>query len=255
MERTLINDMVSIITPAFNSAALIGETIQSVLNQTYTNWEHLIVIDKGTTDNTLDVVSRFAKDDSRIKLIEIKDGRGISLSRNKALELAQGEWIAFLDSDDLWLPGKLQLQIDFMKTRGAEFSCAGYRKISEDGHSTGKLRLPPLQQSYSDILGNNLISCPTVMYNQKQLGSFIMMEHSHEDYILWLEIIKKSKICYGLQKDLARYRIVKNSRSMNVNRSGSRWLVFRKIENLGLISSSYYFLRYAITALLKRLIF
>lgn len=255
MGKDIITNLVSVITPAFNSAKLISETIQSVQNQTYPNWELIVVIDRGTTDNTEEIVSLFSQKDPRVKLTKISDGRGISLSRNRALTQAAGEWISFLDSDDLWLPEKLERQITFMKIMKSDFSCAGYRKISQDGKSLGKLRLPPLQQTYADLLGNNLISCPTVMYSQLKLGQFMMEEHAHEDYILWLEIIKKAKICHGLQEDLARYRIVENSRSMNVNRSGSRWKVYRKFEKLSVWKSTFFFSKYAITAMLKRLFF
>lgn len=255
MDKKTITGLVSIITPVFNSERFVSQTIESVKNQTYDNWEHLLVVDSGTTDNSVSVINKYAVSDSRIKLIEIKNKRGISLSRNAALEAAQGEWIAFLDSDDMWLPEKLARQIEFMHQMNADFSCGGYRKISENSDKTGDLRLPPTKQTYTDLLGNNLISCPTVMYNQKNLGQFKMREHAHEDYILWLDLLKHTTACYGLREDLARYRIVNNSRSMNVSRSGSRWIVLRKIEKLNLLISAYYFCKYAITALWKRLIF
>lgn len=247
--------LVSIVTPAFNSAALIGETIESVMKQSYPQWEMWIVIDSGTKDNTAEVVQSYIKKDSRIRLVEIKDARGISLSRNKALSLAKGEYIAFLDSDDLWLHHKLEKQVQFMKENSASFSCGGYRKITQDGSKTGHLRLPPHVQTYTDILGNNLISCPTAMFSQKILGKFQMKEHAHEDYILWLEIIKKAGKCYGIQDDLARYRVVENSRSMSVNRSGSRWKVYRQHEKLSFFLSLYYFTRYASSAIQKRITF
>ena len=251
MERGLV----SIITPAYNSAALIGETIQSVMQQTYLRWEMWIVVDIGTDDDTVQVVEKYKTLDSRVHLFEIKNGRGISLARNQALSLARGEYIAFLDSDDLWLPNKLEIQLQFMNLTGALFSCGGYRKINQDGSKLGVLRLPPKFQNYNSLLGDNLISCPTAMYNQKALGRFQMAEHAHEDYILWLEIIQKAKICYGLQEDLARYRVVENSRSMNVNRPGSRWKIYRDFQKIGYSRSVYFFLRYAFKAIWKRLTF
>ena len=254
-KKSMESGLVSIITPAFNSSQLIGQTIESVLGQTYLNWEMLIVLDSGTTDNTAEIVGNYGKRDSRIKLFEIKDQRGISLSRNLALSKAQGEFVAFLDSDDLWLPEKLQKQIEFMIENHYAFSCTGYRKVSQDGLRSGKLRLPPSVQSYSDILANNLICCPTVVFNQKILGSFKMAEHPHEDFILWLNIVRKAESCHGLQRDLARYRVVENSRSMTVNRPASRWTVYRNFEKLGLLDATFYFIRYAISALKKRSIF
>lgn len=251
----MIQDLVSIITPVFNSAKTIAETIASVQAQTYPNWEMLIVMDSGTKDNTADIVRLVAEKDPRIKFFEIKNGRGVSMSRNLALREAQGQFVAFLDSDDWWLPDKLEKQIATMKTSSAHFSCGGYRKISEDGTRLGKLRLPPPVQTYRSLLSNNLISCPTTMYDQIALGKFQLKEHAHEDYIFWLAIIKKAGTCLGIQEDMARYRVSDNSRSMNVNRPGSRWKVLRQFENLDLIHSSYYFLFYSVTALKKRMSF
>jgi teichuronic acid biosynthesis glycosyltransferase TuaG len=252
---SLVPGLVSIVTPAFNSAKLIGATIESVLSQTYSSWEMIIVMDTGTKDNTAEVVRGYITKDSRIRLIEIKDARGISLSRNRALKEARGQYIAFLDSDDIWLPLKLEKQIDFMEKKGFAFSCAGYRRINVDHTVVGKQILPPKKQTYFDVLQNNLISCPTVLIDQSKTGPLVMAEFSHEDYILWLDILKRGFDCGGLQEDLARYRIVPNSRSMNVNRSGSRWKVYRQFERLGVIMAAYCFLIYAITALWKRVRF
>lgn len=251
----MIKDLVSIITPVFNSAKTIAETMASVQAQTYPNWELLIVMDSGTNDNTSEIVRSAAINDPRIRFFEVKNGRGISMSRNLALQEAQGQFVAFLDSDDWWIPTKLEKQIAIMRASSASFSCGGYRKISEDGHFVGRLRLPPPIQTYRSLLSNNLISCPTTMYDQIALGKFQMAEHPHEDYIFWLAIIKKAGTCLGIQEDMARYRISDNSRSMNVNRPTSRWKVLRQFENLDFVRSCYYFLYYSVTALIKRMSF
>jgi teichuronic acid biosynthesis glycosyltransferase TuaG len=252
---SLAKGLVSIVTPAFNSAKLIGATIESAIAQTYADWEMIVVMDSGTKDNTAEVVLNYARKDPRIRLIEIIDARGISLSRNRALSEARGQYIAFLDSDDIWLPAKLEEQIKFMKHNAYAFACAGYRRINVDHSEEGKLILPPQRQTYGDVLKNNLIACPTVLIDQIQTGPLVMAEFSHEDYILWLDILKRGFDCGGLRMDLARYRIVPNSRSMNVNRSGSRWKVYRKFEGLGIFMASYCFAVYAFTALWKRLRF
>ncbi len=248
----MIAGLVSIITPVFNSAKTIAETIASVQMQTYTKWEILIVMDAGTRDNTAEIVNLAVSKDPRIRFFEIKDCRGVSLSRNLALREAQGQFVAFLDSDDLWLAEKLEKQVAAMTSNSATFSCGGYRKINEDGSRIGKLRLPPPLQSYKSLLRNNLVACPTAMFDQKALGRFQLAEHAHEDYILWLDIIKKSGSCLGIQADMARYRIVENSRSMSVNRSGSRWKVYRNFEGLGVWDSTVNFFIYGFTALGKR---
>lgn len=246
---------VSIITPAFNSAKLIGETIESVIAQTYQNWEMLIVIDQGTQDNTADVVRKYSQTNPQIRLLEIKNQRGISLSRNLALREASGQYVAFLDSDDLWLPLKLERQLAVMRESKAAFSCAGYRRINLENTKLGQLILPPERQNYFSVLGNNLISCPTVVIDQIKTGPLTMAEFAHEDYILWLSILRRGFECVGVQEDLARYRIVPNSRSMNVNRSGSRWQVYREFEKLSVIKSAFHFAVYAVTAITKRIQF
>ena len=120
--------LVSIITPAYNSERFITETIESVLSQTYTNWEMLIAVDAGTTDSTIEIIQKFNKKDSRVKLVHIPNARGVSLSRNTAIEKAQGQYIAFLDSDDLFLPQKLEKQIQFMEKNQYAFTSTGYSK-------------------------------------------------------------------------------------------------------------------------------
>lgn len=211
------------------------------------------MVDTGTNDETAAIVESYKRTDSRIRFFHITNGKGISLARNLALREAKGQYVAFLDSDDLWLPSKLELQLAFMRTAKTYFSCTGYRRINKDGSKLGQLRLPPPVQTYQNLLMDNQISCPTVVFDQQKLGPFQMPEHPHEDYILWLEIIKRSGTCLGLQEDLARYRIIENSRSMNVNRPGSRWRVYRDFEKLNFLSASYYFCIYGLTAIMKRI--
>lgn len=248
------SDLVSIVTPAYNSARFIAETIQSVQKQTHQNWEMLIVADKGTTDNTAEIVQKFSNSDNRIKYFLITDKKGVSAARNKALDEAKGEYIAFLDSDDVWLPEKLSRQLKFMKDQLCEFSFTGYRRFRAD--QVGKYIAAPAKLTYEDILKNNRIPCPTVLFKQQsETREIRLVEHPHEEYIYWLKLIKFKKSAYGLNEDLARYRIVENSRSMRVNRGQSRWFVYRNFEKLSAMKSLYYLSFYAITALVKRLRF
>lgn len=245
----------SIITPAFNSAPFISETIDSVIKQTYPNWEMIIVTDSGTKDNTAEIVNEYAKKDSRLKYFHLQNTRGVSASRNKALDEASGQFIAFLDSDDIWLPEKLGKQTEFMVKGKVAFSCTGYKKTDSLGKATTRTITPPKVQTYDSLLKNNQIPCLTAMYDRSIVGAqHRLIEHTHEDYIFWLDIIKSSKICLCLQEDLARYRVVQNSRSMRVNKPQGRWQIYRNIENLSFLKSCYFLLSYALSALLKRIL-
>lgn len=245
-------NLVSIITPAYNSEAFIEGLIQNVQQQTYQQWELLVVMDKGTTDRTPDIVLQSAARDPRVKLIQIKDGKGLALSRNRALREAQGQYIAFLDSDDLWMPEKLSHQLSFMQKHQAAFSCTAFRRINYDHSEVGKLIRVPEEITYEKLLINNWIGCLTVLVDQSQTGPLQMKETKHEDFLLWLEILNKGFKCYGLNEDLARYRIVPNSRSANkLEMIKYRWKILREYENQSLVNTSKYLFLYALTSLKK----
>lgn len=252
LPKKLIPNLVSIISPGYNSARFLPEMIKSVQSQTYQNWELLVLIDSGTTDNTVELVNSYSVIDPRIKLTQISEGKGLSLSRNVGLKLASGQYIAFLDSDDLWLPEKLTKQIDFMKNNSLTISCTAFRRISEDLTKTGKLIEVPIHISYETLLVNNVIGCLTVIIDQSITGTLHMLETKHEDFLLWLSLLKKPYTCGGLNLDLARYRIVKNSRSANkIEMISYRWKILRQFEKISpLISLKYLFL-YGISSLNK----
>lgn len=250
--KKTVPGLVSIISPGYNSAHFLPTMIESVQKQTYKTWELLIVIDKGTTDNTVDLVNKFSKEDSRIKLLQISDGKGLALSRNKGLAQAEGQYIAFLDSDDLWLPEKLEKQISFMKENQLALSCTAFRRISEDLKTLGKVIPVPTVITYETLLVNNVMGCLTVVVDQSITGTLKMLETKHEDYLLWLSLLKKKIKCGGLNQDLARYRIVKNSRSANkLEMIKYRWKILHEFENLNLILTIKYLALYGITSLQK----
>lgn len=251
----LIKNKVSIITPVYNSEKLISESIESVQAQTHKDWELLIVMDSGTSDRTADIVLSYSAKDPRVQLIRVPQGRGVSISRNYAIERAQGEFICFLDSDDLWLPEKLEKQLRFMRKEHAVISCTSFRRISEDGQRVGRVIQPPKIQTYSDLLIENKIPCLTVMVHQERTGKLQMVEYKHEDFILWLQLLKKGFVCLGLQEDLARYRIMENSRSTETKSLQTRWNIYRHFEKLDLVSTLYYMVCYVIFAAKKRVLF
>lgn len=248
-------NLVSVITPIYNSSRTISETIQSLQKQDHKNWEMICVADKGTIDNSRDIIQQISKNDPRIKLYEMENDHGWGHARTYGFKKAQGKFIAFLDADDLWLSHKLSTQVDFMVKNKYKFTCTGYKRMSHHGELNNTLFLPPKKITYKDLLKNNWIGCLTVMLEREAIGSFKMTNLPGEDYILWLELTGRRNIdCYGLQEDLARYRITENSLSRSyVKTVIQRWKVYRKFENLPIITSLYLFVNYLISASLKRM--
>ena len=198
-----MNNLVSIIMPSYNTAQYIAETIQSVINQTYQNWE-LIIVDDCSTDNTDIVVGEIH--DSRIRYIKNKKNSGAAISRNRALRLAKGRWVAFLDSDDLWKSEKLEKQIQFMKNNKCYFSYTNYEEIDADGNKTNVVVTGPKVISETGMFNYCWPGCLTVMYDQKKIG-LIQIEDikKNNDYAMWLKVCKKTR-CYLLDEVLAEYR-------------------------------------------------
>ena len=244
-------EKVSIIVPMYNAEKFIGKTIESVLSQTYKNWEMLIMNDV-STDNSLAVVSEFAKKDDRINVVNTKKNMGVVKGRNHLIDLANGKYIAFLDADDYWHSQKLEKQIQFMKEKNAGISCTEYTRVKENGEKINEVVIKS-EISYTDMLKNNYLGCLTVMYDVEKVGKRYFKElEKNEDYVLWLEIVKDVKTIYGLKENLAYYRVLDNSRSSNkVKTAKVRWEIYRKIEKLPLLKSIYYFMHYAVRAVLK----
>ena len=195
--------MVSIITPSFNTGKYILDTIKSVQNQTYENWEMLIV-DDCSTDNTGQVLDGIS--DDRIKIFYNKENKGAAYCRNKALRLASGQWIAFLDSDDLWYPNKLESQLKFMKTHDYHFSYTKYCEINQDGNDLGRVISGPKKITKFGMYNYCWPGCLTVMYDASLVG-IVQIENikKNNDYAMWLKICKKAD-CYLLNECLSQYR-------------------------------------------------
>ena len=226
--------LVSIITPSYNSASFIGETIESVLAQTYTHWE-LIFQDDCSTDNTYTIVSNFANKDSRIKYECNTCNSGAAVSRNNALRRAQGRWIAFLDSDDLWQPNKLELQVKFMVENGYAFSYTQYQEIDETGLPLGVLVSGPKQITNMGMLSYCWPGCLTVMYDALKIGLIQIVDIAkNNDYAMWLKISKQQN-CYLLSDCFAFYRKRSGSISNHGYISLIKWhyKLFRNAEKKG----------------------
>lgn len=244
---------VSIIMPAYNSAEFIAESIQSVISQTYKDWE-LIITDDHSTDETVDIVKSYKARDNRIKLIELNDNGGPAVARNRALNIASSRFIAFLDSDDLWHPQKLELQLNFMKENDYAFTFTSYQRISRDGATNYNVIKAPARISYGELLKNTIIGTLTVVIDKEKAGAFEMDNIRYrQDMALWCEILKRGFYAYGLNKVLASYRVVsKYSIIKKIRGAKGVWKVYRRIEKIGPVRSMYYFVHYATNAFLKR---
>lgn len=245
------NEMVSIITPTYNSERYIASAIRSVLNQTYTEWE-MIIVDDGSTDRTLDIIQSFAIRDPRIRLIILPSNGGVSNARNTAIKHSRGRYVAFLDSDDIWLPNKLERQIRFMREKNVPFCYCQYRHFIGDLSNQGRLIRVPVAVDYRKLLKGNTIPCLTVVIDRKVIRDISMPRAEHEDYIAWLSILKKGFKAYGLMEDLARYRLSNSSISANKFRSAVwTWRIYRNVEDLSRLRSIYYFCWYLFKAVVK----
>lgn len=200
-----MNDLVSIICPSYNCGRFVSKTIESVLNQTYNNWE-LLIADDYSNDNTLAIVNAYMKLDSRVRYICNGSNLGAAVTRNNAIKRAKGRWIAFLDSDDLWSPTKLEKQVLFMEENGYAFSYTCYEEMDSEGISTGVSIGGPSKITKLGMSAFCWPGCLTVMYDATKVG-LIQIEDikKNNDYAMWLRIIKKAD-CYLLNESLATYR-------------------------------------------------
>lgn len=235
------NNLVSIITACYNSEKHISDTIISVLNQTYQNWE-LLLVDDCSTDSTMSIINNFEKLDARIKGFKLSKNSGAAVTRNKAIKEANGRFIAFLDSDDIWLPHKLEHQIEFMLVNTYNFTHTAYEFIDKFGNISAKTIRPAAVLSYNDMLYSNKIGCLTAIYDQSQLGKIYMpLLRKRQDYGLWLKILKAGEKAYGLPEVLSQYRKTEGSISSNkINLIRWNWKLLREVERMSLMKSTYY---------------
>lgn len=244
-------ELVTIITANYNAQQFIEETIDSVLAQSYQNWE-MIIVDDCSSDLSIDIIKDYMQKDSRIKLIQLTENSGPAVARNRAIKDANGRYIAFLDSDDLWLPLKLEKQLAFMQKNNVTFSYTSYNLINDDGIALGQFNVPD-KQSYNNLLKTCPIGCLTVIYDTSSLGKVSMpLILKRQDYGLWLKILKKIDYAYGIAEILAVYRVRSNSVSSNkVKAATYQWKIYREIEKMNIFKSCYYFLHYTFNGLKK----
>ncbi|WP_241085788.1 glycosyltransferase family 2 protein [Candidatus Vondammii sp. HM_W22] len=243
--------LVSIIMPAYNADRSIRNSIDSVLSQTYPTWELLIVNDC-SKDNSAKIAQEYCDKDTRIKLFHNGVNSGPAITRNDAINRAKGRFIAFLDSDDIWLPGKLEKQIGTMLECAYSFTYTSYHRISEDGTVPGRRIGVPDQLDYAKLLRNTAIVTSSVVIDINAIGGVQMKNTYYDDFACWLEIMKRGFVAYGIDDDLVAYRISTASISRNkINSAIQVWNTYRTIEGLGILNSAYYFTGYALKAIQK----
>ena len=233
------NELISIIMPTYNCAKFIKETIESVINQTYQNWE-LVIVDDCSQDNTEEVVKKF--NDERIKYYKLEKNSGAAIARTTAMKMATGNYMAFLDSDDLWKNDKLEKQLEFMKKNNYNFTCTEYEQIDEEGNKLNKIIKTKKKANYNRILLDCPVGNSTVMYNVEKLGKFEVPNiRKRNDDALWLQILKKEEFIYGMPDVLMEYRIRNNSISSNkLSLIKYHWQLYREIEHLSVICSAFH---------------
>jgi glycosyltransferase involved in cell wall biosynthesis len=233
--------LVTIIIPTFNCELYIRETFESLKRQSYDDFE-AIIIDNASTDGTVDLITNLTIKDSRFKIIKLDKNLGAAGGRNTGIEIASRKYISFLDSDDLWLPQKLEKQVEFMENNDYDFTYTYYEKVDQEGKSLGKIKKSNSIADYKSLLKTNFIGCSTVMYNQEALGKIYMPQIAkRNDYATWLAILKKIENGYCLEEVLVQYRVHENSLSSNkLNLVKYNWKLFRDLEGFGRIKSSYY---------------
>ena len=248
MERELI----SVIMPAYNSEKYILKAIHSVMNQTYSDWE-LIVIDDGSVDSTVDIVREISANEPRIQLYINQSNMGVSKTRNRGFDLAQGKYIALLDSDDIWHTDKLEKQLALLKEKKADVVYSSYCMVSEDIPDKQKKYIVPVQISYSDMLCENFVGCSTVLM-RSEIAKMYCFDSAffHEDYVLWLNLLKNGCSFVGCTEILVDYTVVSNSRSHNkIKAAKNRWIIYRKSQKLSLYKSAAAFFSYMFNGIKK----
>lgn len=243
--------LISIIMPAYNCERYIKEAINSVIGQIYQSWE-LIVIDDGSRDKTITIVEELSKKDERIRFYKNEKNQGVSATRNRGISLASGEWIAFLDSDDMWDGSKLEKQMTFAERSCAEFLFTGSAFINENGNYYQGILEVPEKVNYKKLRMHNVISCSSVIIKKKFFKDIKMeKDDMHEDYAVWLKILRTGVCAYGINDPLLIYRISRDSKSGNkIKTIKMTYKVFRFI-GMNPVASVYFMIMHIMGSIKK----
>lgn len=246
-------DLVSIITPLYNAERFLGQTIESVLRQTYPYWEMLIVND-GSSDHSEQIALQYARKDARIKVFS-QPNAGSAAARNNGIRRAQGRYIALLDADDLWEDYFLESQLELMHNKQCRLVYGAHKRIDENNNEILRPFYPPKKLTYTDVLKSCSITCLTGLYDTIPYGKVYLHEEFRslrDDHIYWLEILKHCGIAYGNERIIGSYRILGNSVSRNKKKViRPQYLVYRRAVGLNVVQSLYYLTQWAIRGFLK----
>ena len=247
-----MSGLVSIITPSYNSAKYIAETIKSVQNQTYSNWE-MIIVDDCSSDNTEELIKEIQLTDSRIHFFKLDQNSGSGIARNKGIEYASGNYMTFIDSDDIWFSDFIKNSIEAIQTSKTPFVFSSYRRSNDNLEFVYSDFIVPQKVTYKDILKSNSISCLTAFLDIKILGKKYMPKiRKRQDMGLWLQYLKEIPYAYGIQDPQAIYRIRENSLSRNKsNLLKYQWKFYRDVEKLNIFQSLYYMLHWMYRGFIK----
>lgn len=246
-----MSELVSIIVPIYNTEKFIGLTLQSIQNQSYQNWE-AILVDDASTDKTVEIIKDFAKKDNRIKLFQLAKNSGNGVARNIALEKAIGKYIAYLDADDLWLPSKLEKQIQFLKENNLPFTFSFYDCIDEEGNNLNRRVEAPLNLTYNQLFFCNYVGNLTAIYDSDYLGKIIIeATQKRQDWRLWLSIVKQIEETKPVPESLAFYRIRKDSiSSSKFKLIKHNFGVYRNFHGFNFVFSVLLMIRFLFTQLI-----
>lgn len=242
------NSLVSVITPAYNAEKFIGEAIDSVLGQTYQNWE-MVIVDDGSKDRTAEIIKSYS--DSRIRFYTLQKNSGVAVAMNTAISMARGSILAFLDADDIWKPEKLEKHVEFMTSNHYAFSFSAYEIIRK---GRNKFVHAPQSQNYSQYMRNTVIGTSVAMLDLDIIGHDFRMVNLRKDLdsMTWAKLLREGYVAYGLDESLALYRKVETSISNDKWKAAiNHWENMRKVEKLPLLICTYYFVGYAFNAVLK----
>lgn len=246
------DELVSVVMPVYNAAATLRKSIDSVLAQSHAAVE-LLAVDDGSRDASLQILDDYAARDPRVRALRMPSNGGVAAARNRALDVARGRYIAFLDSDDWWHPQKLERQLAAMRAASAKVSYTAYDRVGEDGRLLSRVR-PPAQVDYAAMLKSNRIGNLTGVYD-RSLGDAHFQGVGHEDYVFWLERVRRagSAICVDPEQPLAWYLVRDGSVSSNKWKAARwQWHIYRHVEKLGFLASIGYMQHYIVNALRKR---
>ena len=248
-----MENKVSIIMPLYNSKKYVKESIDSVITQTYQNWE-LLITDDCSSDGSYEYVKELIKDEPRARIFKLDKNSGAAIARNNSIEKSSGRFVAFLDSDDLWNKDKLEKQVQFMLDNDIAFSYTNYTVYSEEKQNNRIEFIGKKRASYKSLLGNCYIGCLTAMYDVEKVDKVYMPTNAikREDYAAWLKILKQGIIAFNVNLNLATYRLVDGSvSSKKAKMIKYQWNLFRNVENLNWFKSVFYVFKSIVVKLFK----